>query len=38
MKFIDSGRFVANSLSTPVNNLAKGIHKIKYKDCDRSLE
>ena len=38
MKFIDSARFVANSLLNLVNNLAKGIHKIKYKDCDCFLE
>ena len=34
IKFIDSARFVASSLSNLVDNLAEGIHKIKCKDCD----
>ena len=34
IKFIDSARFMASSLSNLVNNLAEGIHKIKCKDCD----
>ena len=34
MKFIDSPRFMANSLSNLVHNLREGIHKIKRKDCD----
>ena len=29
--FIDSARFMASSLSNPVNNLSDGIHKIKCK-------
>ena len=29
---------MANSLSSLVDNLAKGIHKIKCKDCDYFLE
>ena len=38
MKFIDSARFMASSLSSTVDNLAGGFHKIKFKDCDCSLE
>ena len=38
IKFIDSARFVANSLSSLVDNLAEGIHRIKFKNCDRFLE
>ena len=38
MKFIDSARFMASSLSNTVDNLAEGFHKIKFKDCDCSLE
>ena len=38
IKFIDSARFMASSLSNLVDNLAKGIHKIKCKDCDCFLE
>ena len=30
-QFIDSAKFMANSLSKLVNNLSKGIHKIKSK-------
>ena len=33
-----SVRFFASSLSNLVDNLAKGIHKIKCKDCDCFLE
>ena len=29
LQFIDSARFMTSSLSNLVNNLAKGIHKIK---------
>ena len=28
LQFIDSARFMASSLSNPINNLAEGIHKI----------
>ena len=38
MKFIDSAKFMASSLSNLVDNLAEGIHKIKYKDCDCFFE
>ena len=31
LQFIDSSRFIASSLSSLVNNLSEGIHKIKYK-------
>ena len=31
LQFIDSSRFMARSLSNLVNNLSKGIHKIKFK-------
>ena len=29
---------MANSLSSLVDNLAEGIHRIKFKNCDRFLE
>ena len=32
LQFIDSVRFMAGSLSNLVNNLSKGIRKIKCKD------
>ena len=38
IKFIDSARFMASSLSNLADNLAEGIHKIKCKDCDCFLE
>ena len=38
IKFVDSARFMASSLSNPVNNLAEGIHKIKCKDYNSFLE
>ena len=31
LQFMDSTRFMASSLSNPVDNVAEGIHKIKYK-------
>ena len=37
-KFIDSSRFMANSLSNLVDNIPKGIRKFKCKDCDCFLE
>ena len=37
-KFVDSARFVASSLRNRVENLAKGIHKIKCKDYGCFLE
>ena len=30
-QFIDSARFMVNSLSNPSNNLSEGVFKIKYK-------
>ena len=38
IKFIDSARFMASSLSNLVGNIAEEIHKIKCKDCDCFLE
>ena len=38
IKFIDSARFVASSLSNLVNNLGERIHKLKCEDCDCFLE
>ena len=38
IKFIDSMRFMATSLSQLVNNLIEGIHKIKCAGCGWSLE
>ena len=38
MKFIDSARFMASSLSNLVDNLAEGVHKINCEDCDCFLE
>ena len=38
IKFIDSSRFMASSLSNLADNLAERIHKIKCKDCDCFLE
>ena len=38
VKFIDSARFMASSLSNLIDDLAEGILKIKCKDCDCFLE
>ena len=38
IKFIDSARFIASSLSNLVENLMEGIHKIKFKVCGCFLE
>ena len=38
IKFIDSARFMANSISNLVDSLAGRIHKTKCKDCDCFLE
>ena len=38
IKFIDSARFMATSLSNTVDNLTEGIHKIKSKDSEFFLE
>ena len=31
LQFNDSARFMASSLSNPINNLSEGIHKVKCK-------
>ena len=38
IKFIDSARFMATSLSNHVDNLTEGIHRIKCKYFDCFLE
>ena len=38
MKFNDSARFMASSLSNLVDSVAEGIHIIKCKDCECFLE
>ena len=38
IKFIDSARFMATSLSNLVDTLTEGVDKIKCKDCDCFLE
>ena len=38
LKFIDSERSMATSLSNLVDNLTEKIHEIKCKDCDCFLE
>ena len=38
IKFIDSARIMASSLSSLVHNFAEEIHKIKSKDCNFFLE
>ena len=39
IEFTDSARFIASSLSNLVDNLAEGIHKIKYKclSCNKDF-
>ena len=38
IKFVDSARFMVSSLPNLVDNLAEGIKKIKWKDCECFLE
>ena len=38
VKFIDNTRFMASTLSNPVDILSEGIHKIKCKDRNYFLE
>ena len=38
IKFIDSARLTATSLSNLVDNLTEGIHKVKCEDCDCFFE
>ena len=38
IKFIDSYRFMASSLSKPVDNLSEGIHNNKCSDCGSNLD
>ena len=38
MKFFNSARFMASSLSNLVDNLTEEIHKIKCRDCNCFLE
>ena len=38
IKFFESARFMASSLSNLVDNLAEGTHKIICKDCNCFLE
>ena len=38
IKFIDSTRIMASSLSNPVDNIAEGISETKCKDCDCFLQ
>ena len=38
LKFIDSFRFMATSLSSLVDNLSDGLHRNKSKDCKSNLD
>ena len=38
LKFIDSARFMATSLSNIVDNLTDGIYKIRCGDCNLFLQ
>ena len=38
IKFIDSVRFMAGSLSSLADTLAEGLHKSHCKDCKSCLE
>ena len=38
IKFIDSARFMATSLSNLVDNLTEGTNETKCKDCDCFVE
>ena len=38
LKFIGSFRFMATSLSSPVDNLSDGLHSNKCTDCKSSLD
>lgn len=38
IKFINSVRFMSSSLSSLSDNLAKGLHKDKCKNCKSDLE
>ena len=38
LKFIDSFRFMSNSLSSLVDNLSEGLHNKKCRNCNSCLE
>ena len=38
IKFIDSYRFMAMSLSKPIDNLSEGLHNNKCLDCKSCLD
>ena len=38
IEFINTAKFMAICLSSLIDNLAKGLHKSKCKDCKSSLE